>query len=164
MTHQHLCQKGVSLPKRRRRVELFIRSSAPATRDCQISAVERLRKLNDSERIENIEVRQWETRIPINDKPTETQEVYAAFSEWAREYGVNLHPAFNTRECHSLVTNKTHTALELPVLCLAVSEGDRLHAVFPYTSEERTHTVGDGFDLLEADDPNPTTSHATDTQ
>jgi hypothetical protein len=148
--------REVSLPGSGARLELFVRSSTPAAaRERQSSVVERLRALETTDDIEEFAVRTWEKRIPVGESQRgdrETHRAYAAFTEWARERGVGLNPFFDTRECHSSITGESHTALVLPVMCLAVSEGDRLCAVFPHAREDRTYTVGDALDALAADD------------
>lgn len=141
----------LSLPRSGARLELFVRSSAPAAaRERQTATVERLRALENDDGIEAVAVRTWEKRIPVGEgRERETHRTYAAFEEWARGRGVELRPFFDTRECHSSITGDSHAALVLPVMCLAVSEGDRLRAVFPHASADRTYAVGDALDALE---------------
>lgn len=142
----------VSLPESVTRLELFVRSSVPAAaRERQTATVERLRALDASEEVETVAVRSWEKRIPIGEdrhEDRETHRTYAAFAEWAREHGAELRPFFDTRECHSSITGESYTALVLPVMCLAVYESDRLRAVFPHTSEDRSYAVGDALDAI----------------
>lgn len=143
----------LSLPGSGARLELFVRSSVPAAaRECQSSSVERLRALGDTDAIEAVAVRTWEKRIPVGEgrQEGETHRTYAAFEEWARGRGAELHPFFDTRECYSSITGESHAALVLPVMCLAISEGDRLRAVFPHAREGRAYAVGDALDALEA--------------
>jgi len=143
----------LSLPERGARLELFVRSSVPPPiYECQSSAIERLRALDDTEGVEGIRVRPWEKRVPTNEgtrEPGSTREIYEALSEWARGHGADLQPFFETRECYSSVTGEAHTALVLPVTCLAVSKNERLHGVFPHATETRSYTVGDALDALE---------------
>ena len=139
------------LPKSGARLELFARSSAPAAaRERQSAAAERLRALDD---YEDVVIRSWEKRVSIDGRENDgTHEVYEAFAEWAREHGVDLCPFFDTRECHSSFTGDSYTALVLPVMCLAVYDGDRLSAVFPHAGDEGPVAIGDALDALEADD------------
>ena len=141
----------LALPGSRARLELFVRSSVPAAaRERQTAVVERLRALERDDSIETVAVRTWEKRIPIGgDRERETYRTYAAFEQWARGRGVELRPFFDTRQCHSSITGESYAALVLPVMCLAISEGDRLRAVFPHASTDRTYTVGDALDTLE---------------
>lgn len=144
----------LSIPGSGARLCLFVRSSTPtAARERQSVAVERLRALADGDdRIEDVAVRSWAKRIPVDGRDREaTHAVYAAFSTWAREHDVELSPFFETRECHSTITGCSHTALVLPVLCLAVYEGDRLSAVFPHIDGTRAVAVGDALDAFETD-------------
>lgn len=145
--------EGLSLPERGVRLELFVRSSVPSPAyECQSSAIERLRTLDDTENIEGVRVRPWEKRVPLTEgtrEPGSSREIYESLSEWAREHGANLQPFFETRECYSSVTGKAHTALVLPVTCLVVSKNERLHGVFPHATENRSYTVADALDALE---------------
>ena len=144
-----------SLPERNAQLELFVRSSVPAAaRDSQSTVRERLRALEATERIDRTTVRTWEKRIPIDAGAAErdTHRTYAAFDQWARRRGVSLAPFFGTRECHSSITGESHTALVLPMMSLAVYDGDRLSAVFPHADEDRSYTVGEALDALEEDD------------
>jgi hypothetical protein len=141
-----------SLPEGNAQLELFVRSSVPAAaRDSQSTVRERLRALEAAETIEAATVRTWEKRIPVDvgAAERETNNTYAKFDEWARGRGVSLAPFFDTRECHSSITGESHTALVLPVMSLAVYEGDRLSAVFPHADEDRAYTVGEALDALE---------------
>ena len=140
-----------SVPGSEARLELFVRSSAPtAARERQSATVERLHALDAENRIEEVVVHSWEKRVPTEGRGVEdTREVYAAFSAWAREHDVDLCPFFDTRECHSSITGESHTALVLPVMCLAVYDDDRLRSVFPHATEERSVAVGDALDVLE---------------
>jgi hypothetical protein len=146
----------LSLPGSGVQLELFMRSSAPAAaRERQTAAVERLRALGDDDGIEAVAVRTWEKRIPVGEHAREegaTHHAYAAFEDWARGRGVELRPFFDTHECYSSITGESYTALVLPVLCLAVSESDRLSAVFPHATPERTYAVGDALDALATDE------------
>jgi hypothetical protein len=144
-----------SLPEENARLELFVRSSVPAAaRDPQSTIRERLRALEAAERIDEATVRTWEKRVPVDAGAAkrETHRTYAAFDEWARANGASLAPFFDTRECHSSITGESRTALVLPVMSLAVYDGDRLSAVFPHADEDRSYTVGEALDALEADD------------
>jgi hypothetical protein len=146
----------LSLPGSGVRLELFMRSSAPAAaRERQTAVLERLRALEDTDGIEAVAVRTWEKRIPVGEnarEERETHQAYTAFEDWARGRGVEIRPFFDRRECYSTITGESYTALVLPVLCLAVSEGDRLSAVFPHATAERTYAVGDALDALAADE------------
>jgi hypothetical protein len=148
--------RKVSLPENGMRLELYRRSIVPSVaRERQTATVERLRALNATERIEAVTMHSWEKQISIEEnqhKEGETHHVYAAFEDWAHEYGVNLSPSFQTRECYSSITGESHTAVVLPILCLAVSTGNRLHAVFPHADEGETHSVGDALNTLETND------------
>lgn len=146
----------MSMPDGTVRVELFVRSSVPSVaRERQAAAIERLYALDDS--IDAVGVRSWEKRIPIDahGDRRETHHVYETLLDWACEHGVELRPFFETRECYSSITGESHTALVLPVMCLAVYEDDRLHGVYPHADADRTYAVGDALDALESDEGRP---------
>lgn len=130
------------------RLELFVRSSTPAAaRERQSIVVERLRALED---YEEVVIRSWERRAPIDGRENDgIHELYDAFAEWAGKNGVDLCPFFDTRECHSSLTGDSHTALVLPVMCLAVYDDDRLRAMFPHVDDGQPVAVGDALDALE---------------
>lgn len=143
-----------SLPEGNAQLELFVRSSVPAAaRDSQSSVRERLRALEADGAIAEATVRTWEKRVPVGAGDERgTHRTYAAFDDWARRRGVSLAPFFDTRECHSSITGESHTALVLPVMSLAVYEGDRLSAVFPHADEDRSYTVSEALDALGTDE------------
>ncbi|WP_435076593.1 HTH domain-containing protein [Halococcus sp. AFM35] len=143
-----------SLPEGNARLELFVRSSVPAAaRESQSTVRERLRALEADGNVDGASVRTWEKRIPVDAgvAERETSNTYAEFDAWARRRGVSLSPFFDTRDCHSSITGESHTALVLPVMSLAVYEGDRLSAVFPHADEDRAYTVGEALDALDDD-------------
>jgi hypothetical protein len=144
-----------SLPEGNAQLELFVRSSVPAAaRESQSTVRDRLRALEADGSIEAATVRTWEKRVPVDETASEreTHRTYAAFEEWARGRGVRLCPFFDTRECHSSITGESHTALVLPMMSLAVYDGDRLSAVFPHADDDRAYTVREALDALERDD------------
>jgi hypothetical protein len=148
-----------SLPEGNARLELFVRSSVPAAaRDPQSAVRERLRALEDDGDVEAATVRTWEKRVPVDaGNERDSHRIYAAFADWARGRGVSLAPFFDTRECHSSITGESHTALVLPMMSLAVHEGDRLSAVFPHADEDRSYTVREALDALEGDETEEST-------
>ena len=149
-------KEEMALSGNRGRLELFVRSSVPAgVRERQADTAERLRALNDADRIEAVTVRTWEKRILVGEDRHEECEIhraYTAFAEWARERGVELRPFFDTHECHSSFTGGSHTALVLPVMCLAVHEDDRLRSVYPHARGNQTYAVDDALAALEKND------------
>ena len=156
-----------SLPEGNAQLELFVRSSVPAAAYESQSAVrERLRALEAAEDLEGATVRTWEKRVPVDADMAErdTHRIYATFDEWARGRGVSLTPFFDTRECHSSITGESHTALVLPVMSLAVYDGDRLSAVFPHADDDRSYTVGEALDALENDETEDEEGQADDTR
>lgn len=153
-----------SLPEGNAQLELFVRSSVPAAaRDSQSAVRERLRRLDADGEIAGATVRTWEKRVPVDTdcSERETHHTHASFDDWARRHGVSLAPFFDTRECHSSITGESHTALVLPVMSLAVYEGDRLSAVFPHADEDRSYTVTEALDALESDETTEESEEST---
>ena len=57
-------------------------------------------------------------------------------SEWARENGYSLEPAFERRQRAYVGTDVVHDVVVFPLVSLAVYEGTDLRAVFPCSGED----------------------------
>lgn len=115
-------------------------------------AVERLRRLDAEEVVDDVTVRGWpdEVLLGAGDTDSETVEAYERFVAWAAREDSSIAPAFDVRTQHSRLTGESGEVLRTPVMCLAVYEGDRLAAVFPHVDREGCHTVPDAVDALAA--------------
>ncbi|MFB6141236.1 MAG: HTH domain-containing protein [Halosimplex sp.] len=86
----------------------------------------------------------------------DARDRYVTCSEWARERGLSLRPAFGTRECYAMDTGERGEWVVFPALTLAVYEGGDLAAVYPHADGERYRSVGDGLDALAGADGDDT--------
>jgi len=139
-----------------RRVELFVRSLSPApTRSPVDDHLRRLRTLAGGERVADLSVDVWGREVGLSTTAARTDagervlDRVAAFREWAGQRGVTLEPFFETREVGAGLTGEPHTALVLPVCCLAEYEDNDLVHVAPYATEMAVHSVSDRIRALE---------------
>lgn len=140
-----MARDGVTTAERR--VEFFSRASVPrVVRDRPSSIVERLDRLDSEGRVGSVETHTWpEELCPVEGAVADR---YEEFDAWADANGVALDPFFETRECRCLASDRSDTALVLPVLCLAVYEGGDLRAVYPHATGDGVRTVDDGIAAL----------------
>lgn len=80
------------------------------------------------------------------------RSLVAEFHEWATDAGVELAPCFEMRRCYAERSVEKRTELVLPVLCLAVYEGERLVELAPHATAEGVVTVTDSLERLENDE------------
>lgn len=146
-------------PQHGPRIEMWTRDLAPyGATNVQETVWERLQQLKEEGAITDISINAWGGRIDaaamaaIEGCVPPAREVVDTFTTWASEREYSLQPAFETREVGLLVSEETREVIVPPIICLAVYDADELHAVFPYSDGEAVHSVGDGLDLLEADD------------
>lgn len=125
------------------RVELFVRSDLPTPSEKRRNAIEtRLQKLSRQGFIEQFETTEWEKRVPVDGCGDRVERNrYNEFATWARSAGVYLSPFFDTRECYSSKTGEKETQLVMPVICLAVYEGEELVRVAPFAAGPRAESV-----------------------
>lgn len=130
-------------------VTLYVRDDLPEPAVAQTNAVERRAAgLESSTHIEGVDCETWPKRIPTTGE-TEIEQQYRHYRDWATRVGVDLQPFFQTRQCYSKADGSLREWLVLPVLCLTVSAGESLLAVYPHTTESVTNTVADGIRALE---------------
>ncbi|MFB6179504.1 MAG: HTH domain-containing protein [Halorientalis sp.] len=136
-----------------RRLELYLRDETRGLAGPQQDAlIETAEALALTPAIDTVEIYEWPRKLAVEGHgPTDdrTLDVFNQFSQWARDHGVQLHPAFSTRTCYDWETGNRYTALVLPVMALAVFEDDELVAVYPHTDGETRQTVFDGLDALD---------------
>jgi hypothetical protein len=125
-------------------VKLFTRAGAAGTHDRVTEAIDRTRALEASGQVERCSVATWDKQVVLgdgksgrSDRGRETLEKIEAFESWAAGRNASLYPFFEERTRRSLLTDGAETVVVLPVLCLAVYEGERLEAVFPPDSRRR---------------------------
>lgn len=131
-------------------VEVFLRESCPyeATQR-QRKVVSHLHRLEETGVIGDLSVDCWGVRSHISPDCSTAYDTYERLAEWATEAGCTLEPGFDHVERTSMVGEGEDESLVLPILCLAVSRGDVLEAVFPHARGEEIFTVTDGLRALE---------------
>lgn len=139
-------------------IELFTRAGAVGTYDRVVEAIERVRELEADDRGSECRVTTWDKQITLGNGHIEGRmavlERIEEFETWARERSVSLYPFFEERTRSSLATDGEQRVIVLPVLCLAVYEGEGLRELFPCTANEVTYTVHDGLAALETNGTN----------
>lgn len=142
---------------------LFVRSLSPeGARAEQETVVERLHALGERGVLAEFSLTVWGSRLrPASARRTEAGrevlETIDRFEAWADRQEPPRSLCFNARDVHSTITGERGTEIVLPMLCLAVSEGDRLRCVAPWREGERVHTVADCLDAIT--DPTATAAH-----
>jgi uncharacterized protein YcaQ len=132
---------------------LYLREgTAGPSRARQDAARQRARNLVDAGVAADLTVETWEPKVAVEGTEPRNEPVlsaFNAFSDWARTRDVRLYPVFQTRECYSWEDGSRYTALVMPVMCLTISTGETLDAVYPHVDEE-TYNVFDGLAILAA--------------
>jgi hypothetical protein len=134
------------------RITFYVRGDMFGANDQQNAIVGRLRELDAADRIEEYEVRVWNSRVRLTGEdagPAVTR--YREFESWAEAEGVDIDPFFTVRERDSFVDG-TARELILPVMCLVVRSDDGLEAVAPTIQDGETITVQNCLDALELPD------------
>jgi len=140
-----------------RRVELFVRSLSPRTgRSPPETQLDRLRRLAEEDTVD-LSVSVWGREVGLSTTAARTDAAdfildrVADFRDWSDTHDVCVETFFETREVESGLTGESHTALVLPVVCLAEYRDDELCHVAPYTTGTAVHTVADRISALESD-------------
>jgi hypothetical protein len=145
-----------------RRVALFVRDDLPEPVQHRLDGISaQLEQLVAAGEIDSYAVRRWSKRQPFDAAAPSQRSRYASFDEWARTTGVRLTPGFHTRECYSMETGECERSLVVPVVCLAVYDGDAVDAVYPHVGTE-PRTVEDGLTALSSTANDSTTSMTFD--
>lgn len=131
------------------RVELYMRRNAFGARTQQQRLFERVRRLEARSQIERTELRRWPDRIPADER-SELGEVIRAFEAWAADRDLALAPCFDRREVESRFASGRYERISLPIMCLAVYRNGRLQRVAPHVDGDRSYTVYDCIDDIEA--------------
>lgn len=130
------------------RIELRVRHAVQPPVQDRISEIRStLDRLEASDRIADWEVVVWGRLVDL-DPETETTghtETYVEFAAWAARNGYDLGPGFCRRRCTSLVSSEEHPVVTVPLVSLAVFQGDELLAVYPHTAGDVVATVADGL-------------------
>lgn len=121
--------------------------------DVRYRVLTRLHRLADAGTLASVDVDVWGSHA-VTDSLTDHDDATAAevvpdFERWAEEHGYTLAPAFACRERGSILGDDTREVWVVPLVTLAVYEGDRLEAVYPHADGGRVRTVDDGLATLE---------------
>lgn len=139
---------------------LFVRSLSPeGARAEQDRVVERLRGLSDSGVLAEFSLSVWGSRLqPASARRTqagrEVLDTIDRFEAWADRQEPSRSLCFALREPRTPIADTSPTAsdrepeLVLPVMCLAITEHDRLRCVAPWREGSKVHTVTDCLDAL----------------
>lgn len=112
--------------------------------------IDRLSAFRSEGTIADFEVETWPDEVVVTEQSRHSSvvDVHERFSVWADEAGVSIEPPFDRRTVTSLV-GRSEEVLSLPVLCLAVYDGEDLRGVFPCDDGTDTWTVTDYLDACE---------------
>lgn len=136
-----------------RHATLFTRKNLPrpATRRREAVAAE-LAAVADGGSLDAFDVVYWDKRVPVEGESTRERYLVEVFERWAEEAGACLAPCFDTRRCYDDGSGRVRDELVMPVLCLAVYEGDRLVEVAPRGHGGEVVTVADCLERLAAEE------------
>jgi hypothetical protein len=143
----------------RRRVELFTRPSTTETRRQQSSVVQRLRRLEADQVVDEVAHRVWNAELCPRAAADRTPscdaaiEKYAEFATWADRHGRRLSPFFGERSTYSAITGEGADVIVFPVTCVAVYDGDDLADLAPSRGDDRVYTVDSCLRRLEETAP-----------
>lgn len=135
-----------------RRATLYARGDLPGpATDRRNTVAHELADIAASGSLDVFDVVHWAKRVPAEGQPAQERSLAAEFRTWADEEGVQLAPCFDTRRCYGQQTGEKREELVMPVLCLAVYEGEALVEVAPHAEDGEIVTVADCLARLSAD-------------
>lgn len=116
-------------------------------REGQQDVVDRLRRLEEAGTIESVPIEVWGTPVALptagchHDPETEVLEKVAELEASGDQSGHTLEPAFRKRTASSLDPDEMWDEVVIPVICMAVYDGDDLQTVFSCSAPDRVQTV-----------------------
>lgn len=113
------------------------------------SAVDRLGRLRGEGVIGDFSIETWPNKIVLDDEDRRLADLVDRLESWADEQDLSLRPPFETRTVSPLV-GQSREVLTLPAMMLLVRDGDGLVGVYPCSDGDRTWTVTDCLDAVEA--------------
>ncbi|MDL5362232.1 HTH domain-containing protein [Halalkalicoccus sp. NIPERK01] len=139
------------------RVTLRFRTLGPGgINPVQSRVIDRLQTLGETESVAELDIDVWGPSMggwsPADRDPTGTRETVAEFEQWANDHGCTLRPALDRRGAGSGSDDGGTRGgdVVLPLLCLAIYDGETLRAVYPHVDGEEVHTIHDGIEVLES--------------
>lgn len=139
------------------RVEVFLRTrTPPGIIERLRDIVARARRLEATDTVTDVTVTTWAPVRPAledlgdGDGPSSVSMTVNAFRSWADSEGYSLRPAFARRETSSLLEERPTTEIRVPIVSVAVYEDDTLRCVTPCADGDRTYTVSECLEALEA--------------
>lgn len=138
------------------RLELYVRTlSPPGARSRQEAVIDRLRRLEDDDHVDDVFVKVWGKQIDPTTSAAETEQGQfilnriAEFQQWALANNTTLDSFYQSRQQSSSITGEEHHTMVLPKMGLAEYHGDELQQVSPVAVGEDTKTVPEHLDALE---------------
>ncbi|WP_380678424.1 HTH domain-containing protein [Salinigranum sp. GCM10025319] len=133
-------------------VTMVLRVRAPVC-GSRTTVIDRLGRLRATGAIEEFDIRTWPDEVALSEATDgdPVVETFERFERWAAAHDLSVRPAFDVRTVSSLI-GREREVLTLPMMCLAVREGDDLVGVFPCRDGERTWTIDDCLNAYEGDD------------
>lgn len=122
------------------------------------NTIEILRDYNQRGVFTELTIEAWPAEVPLTDETDASENVarYERFQGWADTHGVDLQPAFSTRDRTTLLSDTPETVLVLPMICLAIHMDGQLVSVVPHSTDMATYTVEDALTALEEFQQAPT--------
>ncbi|MFC7027565.1 HTH domain-containing protein [Halomicroarcula sp. GCM10025324] len=116
------------------------------------TVIDRLSSLRTNGVLSDFTVTTWPDEITISERNRQSEllETVERFEAWAADHGLSLRPPFETRTA-SLLVGKSEEVLTTPMMLVAAYEDGDLVGVYPCSDEERTWTIPEFLDTLEAD-------------
>jgi hypothetical protein len=116
------------------------------------NVIDRLSTLAANDDIRGFRVETWPDEVGISEHTEHTRVVarYKEFRSWAEDNNRSITPPFERRTVSPLI-GEGREVLTLPIMCLAVYEGETLRGVYPSAVDGRTISVTEYLDAC--DDP-----------
>lgn len=135
------------------RAAVYLRSVAPGgVNDAQRRALRGLRAAEDRGALDEVVADAWGTALAcaeIAPEETSVASLLREFDRWAASNDRELQPAFQRRVTESIVGDERES-VKLPLVCVALYDGDELVSVVPHCDGDDVYTVQDCLDALAA--------------
>lgn len=137
-------------------LELWLRAFSPSiSKKRQRELIERARSLAADGVVDDVEVDTWSSQVctPDDDATDAIDTCPAVVGELLNAVegtDLRLEPHFGHRD---VAPDRWGTVISLPVVCLLVRQDGELVGIYPATDDERSYSVTDGLERLEAGEP-----------